>query len=389
MVNHFPVTPELEIRNRMDINMKSDVKKLKRKTPLRSKEKSATIKYARELNQVYLGYMQLPVDIFYVDVSTPIDHQCKICGGIVAVTPKTILTGRGCTICKTTADHIHDLSFFKEELAKVHENKFSLAGDPIKFKRDSGKYREMFKCRDCGSQHFQRPLTMLEKSFTCNVCTKLHARGNGTHLYRKRLSKLYDGSIELVGYHHSAVKLPHKCDQHHTWVATAAEMLQGAGCPHCKNPVEVKQIRPIKYRNQTFVLRTKLEAKALKALYIKIGYSSQIRSSLTYPIPVLYGKNPPALFHFKTKLIVDVVRRDRFHLNAKRFAKSVERAKALGYSYGVIAVGKDTATGIWDEDLLTGKKKLSKKKSSSLKDILNAAESTVLTNSDTDLPWDE
>jgi hypothetical protein len=372
--------------------MVSEVKKRKRKTPLRSKEERAKIKYTRELNQVYLGYMKLPADTFYVDATTPIDHQCGICGGIVAVTPKTILTGRGCTICKTTADHIHDLSFFKEELAKVHENKFSLAYDPIKFKRDSGKYREMFKCRDCGSQHYQRPLAMLEKSFTCSVCTKLYARGKGTKFYRERLFALYGNRIELLGYHHSKNELPHECDKYHTWMATSAEMLQGAGCPHCKNSVEVKQIRPIKYRNQTFVLRTKLEAKALKAMYRKIGYSSQIRSSLTYPIPVLYGKNPPALLHFKTKLMVDVVKRERFHLNARRFIKSVERAKALGYSYGVIAVGKDTATGIWDEDLLTGKTKLSKKKSPSLKEILNAVEnteSTVLTNSDTDLPWDE
>lgn len=367
------------------------VHKRKRRTSLRSKEQIATRLYNRELDQVYLGYMRLSVDTFYVDATTPIEHQCQICGGIVAATPKTMLTGRGCTICRTTAEHVHDLSFFKEKLEKVHANKFSFAYDPIKFKRDSGKYREMFKCRDCGTQHYQRPLTMLEKSFTCNVCTKLYARGKGTKFYRERLSALYGNKIELLGYHHSIEKLPHVCNRYHTWRATAAEMLQGAGCPRCKNSVEVKQIRPIKYLDQNFVFRTRLEAKALKAMCRKIGYRSKIQTSLSYPIPVLYGKNPPALLHFKTKLMVDVVKRDRLHLSMRRFAKSVERAKALGYSYGVIAVGKNTATGIWDEDLLTGKTKLSKK-SPSMKEILNAennTESIVLTNSDADLPWDE
>lgn len=349
----------------------------KRPHRLRSDARVKTAQYKKKLEAIYGKYITLASGVLYAGPSEPIDHTCLFCGQTSSAKPTTMLPnekkvdddgrisyktkahGRGCNVCRTESGHIHAYQQYVEELHRVHGKKFDFAYLPLRFVIDNGRYREVFKCNDCGTQIYDLARKLLDPKYKCAVCDAKKKLGTRTEFYKQRLEQLYRGKIKIVGKYHDSDLMHHTCDKHHSWLSSQLLMLMGDGCPRCKNRVQVKAWAT-EYRNQSIFVRSRLEAKALRVFSTKIGNYADIRTSLDFPIPVLYGKRSPALFDPKSGVMADVIKLEDFKkfVTKKKFEKSKERAAKLGFDYGVILVGKTHAAGLWTMNWLTGEDKI-------------------------------
>lgn len=354
--------------------------------------KHAQDNYEKKLKRMYRGFIVMDEECEFQNYDVAVDHRCLLCGETVSARPMTLLNmtrtlnrrtndytyrqksmeGRGCTICRTTGTQMQELADFVEELKSAHGGKFALAYMPQRFERDSGKYKQTFRCNDCGSQHYQTPNAMLDKKFKCRQCEVKKRQSERSKFYEERLKRLYEDRIVLRKRYHDKEDMMHECDQHHLWRATAVDMLNGAGCPHCKNAVAVKSIEPYEYRNRTYRLRNKRELKAFSAVLAKLKNEHRnLRTSLSFPTPILFGKDAVAFFDTKSRLAVDVMSAKAFKKNQRRkIPKSMKRAEELGMTYGIVLVMRSEVAGLWKRTEML--RELAEKKAKKFKTVIQA-----------------
>lgn len=246
--------------------------------------------------------------------------------------------GAGCPHCRTNADHVMELQTYEAELENVHAGKFQLLVKPTRFDARA-RNRQYFKCTACGMTHYQTAMDMLRPEFKCGACGTKQTQTEV--FYRQRLDKLYAKTITMLGHYHRLKVMRHECDQGHVWKATAEQMLNGGGCKLCgTNRLGGIARLTITYRNKHFLLRNRNEERALHTLAKQDGVKGYawIKTSFSYPIPILYGSASPALYHKNSKIIVDVFRRDKLSQRLVRIKKSWERAEELGLRYAVYVV---------------------------------------------------
>lgn len=326
--------------------------------------------YKQKLSEIYGEYIRVARGSMFTDMKECIDHLCKFCGTTTSVKPATMLgmkkrrdkegkenieyvRGRGCSYCRTTADHIEDLQTFLVELENIHGTKYRFANLPAHFEAKT-PHRHYFICTTCGQQHLHTPMNMLRREFKCGVCEKV-GRSTINVLYQKRLDDLYDKKVTRVGNYHSYRPFLHECREGHTWKSTVSRLLSGYGCSKCEqNPRSVSKSGNLifdvsaEYQNQKFEVRTRMERTAVMELARKVKYPSFIKTSKNYPIPSLYKRTIPAFFHRKQNLIVDVFSRKKLQGKINRIQRSLNRATELGYRYGLIVVDGKTAVGVFE-----------------------------------------
>lgn len=342
------------------------------------------LKYGKQLYEKYAGFIQLNLldDFLGYDVAVP--HLCKLCGCETSTRPRTLLNliavkdektkhitykksgtvGNGCIVCRSTETHMKQLAAFQKELEVAHKGKFSLVGLPLRFERNSGKYKQSFVCNDCGCQHYQTPDAIVDPSFTCRECVTAKRLGERTKFYTQRLNSIYgQDRIMCQNRYQDNDRMIHRCSKGHLWLDDSVTMLNGSGCPTCKNAVEIKSIAPVRHRNREYLFRTEREARALKAMIKKLdGKVRMLRTSRSFPTPILFGKNSVAFYDSKTRLAVDVMSEKTFRANLKRkIPRSIDKAKELGLTYGVILVTPKKVIGVWDKERLLGKRDITLK----------------------------
>lgn len=305
--------------------------------PQKKLELSRTSEYNQHLLKLYFGQMLLPVGVKFNGISNTIPHLCNICGSVTNVKPKTILTGRGCTVCKTSLTNLVSLNEHSKKLKEVHDGRYSMLYDIPRFVYGRNY---PYKCSMCSSQMLRMPEQMESKELNCEGCThneKLKSTSSTT-LYVERLRKLYGNKIKCVSQY-SDKSLTHVCSKKHSWDATAAEMLQGRGCGKCRSSVAVKQMKPFMHLKRRFILRNENEKRALeKVREIAGGSLRNVRSALMNPVPILVGKNVPAFYVKRLNLLIDVLSFGTLRDNEKMLKKTMERAHALGYQHGFVTV---------------------------------------------------
>lgn len=331
-------------------------------------KKISNSEYKKQLSEIYGEYIQVARGSVFVDLDVCLDHRCLLCGTVTNVKPSTMLgikkrkyenkktviekvRGRGCSYCRTNADHIENLQVFAAELENVHKGKYKFVVQPAHFEIDTS-HRHYFICTVCGQQHLQVPKNILRKEFQCSSCQQT-TRSPLNVFYQQRLDVVFEKTITRVGNYHDTRPFVHECDKGHLWKTTAARTLDGLGCEVClRRDSSYSRHRSIaqhqvEHQNKIFKLRTGLERIALSELIRKVKTHGEVKTAVTYPMPSLFGKTIPAFFHKKKNLLVDVFSRKKLKDKIGRIQKSLDRATELGYGYGVIVVDGKVAVGAY------------------------------------------
>ncbi len=343
-------------RNRRKLAMHTEVKKKQKKTSTTDAGSRRTKAYKTELNRVYRGFITLRPEIHYKGPRFVMPHVCRICSSDFEGSAKTLLKGRGCTHCRTRAEHLQDLADHVDLLRKAHGAKFKLSVYPVAF---TGKRKVLYRCGTCTTQVLARPADIENPAFACPECSRRASRGRNTSAYVSRIALMFD-NVTCPERYHKSRPLYHECiiNGHvHAWFASINSVLRGEGCPHCKATSPVKTIRPISYRKRTFYLGSNLELKALAIAFNEARSVRNLKTKFDHPIPALVGKHVPAYYVKDANLILDVLPAAKFAKYRTLVARSHSRASILGYRYGVILIAGDMAIMLKTTDWLLERSK--------------------------------
>ena len=156
------------------------------------------------------------------------------CGNVYVVTPTRFRQGTRCPKCaikkrtKTTDD-------FKRELSILGNNEYKLLSDYI-----NNHHKVKIKHLVCDTIYEVRPNDFISGR-RCPYCGGGKLR-EGWLL--KKLSKVNDKITLLDKYHDNKTPLKVKCNVcNNTWLTTTSNLLQGYGCPVCRESHGEKYIR--------------------------------------------------------------------------------------------------------------------------------------------------
>ena len=341
---------------------KINTRAYKRRLPV-SEDTLRTKQYAARVFSMYSGLFVVMDTAVYVGPKHCVSHRCLICGSVEKVKPSSVLSGRGCTVCKTNAVQMQALTEHIERLKNAHNGRYVLIGKPPRF---TGLSKELHQCTKCLGQHLVKPDTILNPDFQCNYCVEHDTINLRTKSYKQRLDMLYGGTIKLISKLSTFDPMPHSCScnpvRPHIWLARIEDMLMGEGCPKCGNKVEVKRLeKPVYRRGKEFVLRRKLEGQALKAIAMDMVTLEDLKTALDFPIPILGKTHIPAFFSLKSHKLIDVTTYEKFTEHRKRFIFRYNAANKLGLRYSVVIIrGKDVVMLNTRDWLASMEKKLPK-----------------------------
>lgn len=196
--------------------------------------KKTTEQYIEELKTINLNIEVLGE---YINANTPIEHKCKIDGYQWFASPSSILRGNGCAMCagnakKTTEQYINELYVVNPNVKVIGQ--YINALTPI-----------LHKCLIDENEWYITPANILSGE-GCPECKNrfLHHKFRKTHEQYVADLSVINPDIEVIGeYINSKTNILHRCKiDGCEWMACPLNVLNGKGCPHCKESLGEKKI---------------------------------------------------------------------------------------------------------------------------------------------------
>lgn len=190
-----------------------------------SRKKKTQEEYINELAEMNSNIEALEE---YAGANTKILHRCKIDGYEWHIAPNALLHGNGCPMCYGNIKKTHDI--YIEELSKINPN-VEVIGNYI-----NNKTKILHRCKIDGYEWEVCPSNILSGK-GCPVCSGKKKRTH--HEYMIEVAKLNE-NIEVVDeYINCNTKILHKCKiDGCEWYATPNAILSGKGCPKCSGNVK-------------------------------------------------------------------------------------------------------------------------------------------------------
>lgn len=317
---------------------------------IRLVRRERTDMYAKAVEDIYHGYSVLAPGVEYKGPDVAINHMCRICSGISYVRPKTHLGPRTrCHVCRSTPASILEYKKFAAQLSESWMGKYELAQVPAKF--DGSTVRAtMFRCTDCGAQHYTTPLKIMSPEYACLGCLSIGKRTPIKKHYQKHLNGMYKNSIRLRSSYSKKNSMRHICSEGHIFNATMQEMLAGKGCEKCGTS-KFLQIVDFSYRNRKFPVRSQLEKQALLYMLERIPEFGTVQTRYNYPMPIVYKNHVAAFYLRRQKALIDVVKRSKLKSVSYRIDEMFRLTKEQDLDYGVIIIDGPEESGIWNLEM--------------------------------------
>lgn len=162
----------------------------------------------------------------YINGKTNIDCECKICNHKWGARPSHLLEGTGCPNCyKIRKNRTHDR--FVSEIKEINSNLLVLG----KYKTANDKV--LTKCLICNHEWNPKAMQLLD-GHGCPKCARMSKR------------KTHEQFVEEIGRINPDIKIKSKyttyedevdceCKYGHIWSTKAKNLLEGHGCPTCRN----------------------------------------------------------------------------------------------------------------------------------------------------------
>lgn len=158
----------------------------------------------------------------YSTQSTPILHQCLVCGHIASKAPKSVLKNSGCANCRVIG-RTKTSQQYDEEIKDTRYRRV----DPY----ITALTEILHECLDCGSVHKVRPQSVI-RGHSCKFCANRATKG-----LDKYKEELLDRNIVCIDNEYKGNKglLVHKCGVcSNEWLASPNNVIsKSSGCPVC------------------------------------------------------------------------------------------------------------------------------------------------------------
>lgn len=173
----------------------------------------------------------------YVNAKTKVLHRCKIDGCEWDTTPDIILHGHGCPICAGNKKYIHEE--YVEKVANVNSNIEVV-----------DKYIDSFtnilhRCKIDGYEWEARPSSILYGS-GCPKCAKINSTAHTMKTHESYVEELKIKNPFVLAneeYINAKTKIEHICLKcEYKWTALPFKILEGQGCPKCKDSKGEKNV---------------------------------------------------------------------------------------------------------------------------------------------------
>ena len=169
----------------------------------------------------------------YIDSSTKIAFNCKVCGCQWNATPNSILQNHGCPECgrrRINTAHTKTHEQFIEDLARKNDT-VKVVGHYI-----NSKTKITCRCCVCGNEWEMRPNALL-RGQGCPKCGRKKANESSKKTHEQFANELAreNPKIDLIGeYVSSDTRINVKCRKcGREWNAWPSELLAGHGCSLC------------------------------------------------------------------------------------------------------------------------------------------------------------
>lgn len=166
---------------------------------------------------------------YYIDSKTKILHECKIDGHKWYPTPNSILSGKGCPICKKTLISKALLLTHDEYVSKVYKinNSIDVVGEYI-----DARTPIPHRCKIDGYLWDAAPTNVL-RGTGCPLCAGNLKKTDSQYI--KDVANVND-SIKVLGqYINAQTPILHECKNDGCqWMSKPTNILSGEGCPKCR-----------------------------------------------------------------------------------------------------------------------------------------------------------
>lgn len=197
------------------------------------------------------GYILVSTE--YINNSQKLQYLCPLHldKGIQEITFANFTKGKGCPYCakrkrRTQEEYIQDLTICKPTIEALGEYK-------------NLKTKILHRCKICGYEWEALPDNMLH---TDNGCPKCGKRAKLTHEdFLKKLEQANSSIAPLEQYVNHATKIKFVCKEcGHIWEAKPNNILNGRGCPICKQSKGEKKISQFLDKNNiSYIAQYKFE----------------------------------------------------------------------------------------------------------------------------------
>lgn len=168
----------------------------------------------------------------YIDARTNIQHKCLACEHIWSPAPTNVLRGHGCPQCAGNQKKSH------EEYVSELKNINNLIIPIDMYKNADTKIKH--KCLVCEYEWDIAPATIL-KGHGCPFCSGNKKKTHDEYVYE--LSMLNPDIVVNGIYVNSATEIEHMCIKCGcVWSAKPNNILNGKGCPGCKESIGEKTV---------------------------------------------------------------------------------------------------------------------------------------------------
>lgn len=173
-------------------------------------------------------------DEIYQGCEVPIYHICNIHNYRFLAKPNNVIHGYPCPLCNKENNRINNEKNYKQKL--VDKNIPVLLDD--KYVDHSTKVYHI--CLHCNNRWKTTPAYVLKNKFPCPKCAKMETSKLRTKTQEEYINEVYHifgDSLSIIG-EYNGVK--NKIDTHcnicgHNWKPLAENLIQGHGCPHCRD----------------------------------------------------------------------------------------------------------------------------------------------------------
>ncbi|MCR4720912.1 MAG: hypothetical protein K5655_04220 [Lachnospiraceae bacterium] len=189
----------------------------------------------RKTQEEYLNKLQtknpniVPLEK-YKTINTPILHKCLIHNIEWNVTPGNVLSGEGCSKCRSNkiadkARKTHEQ--YVNELKDIHPNIVPLEN------YIDGKTYILHKCLNCEYEWMAKPIYLFHA--TTNCCPNCGEHVRKSHDLFVKLLQVRNPNIEILGTFTNADNvIKCRCKTHnYIWEASGYRLLNGSSCPKC------------------------------------------------------------------------------------------------------------------------------------------------------------
>ena len=164
----------------------------------------------------------------YVNSTTKLNCECKICGNVWKAAPNHLLQGKGCPACsikKSSNDRRYSTEQYSEKMKKINPN-INIIGEYV-----NSKTKILVRCSVCDNTWEATPSSLLSGT-GCPKCSKRYRRN--TKEFKDELKSI-NPYISVIGeYVNAHKKIKVRCDRCGLeWDVEPNSLLKGNDCPVC------------------------------------------------------------------------------------------------------------------------------------------------------------